>query len=77
MGAARSGEPAGRRSFGSRWQAVRGGLVVRPWVFFSWLVLAALVPAAQHWVPQPWSAAAYPIALIVALWLLNRSAPRN
>ncbi|MFJ2733567.1 MULTISPECIES: hypothetical protein [unclassified Streptomyces] len=46
-------------------------------MFFSWLALAALVVGAQHWVPQPWSAAAYPIALITALWLLGRATPRK
>lgn len=77
MGSARSGEPAGRQSFGSRLGAVCGGMVKRPWLLFSWLALAALVVGAQHWVPQPWTAAAYPIALIVALWLFKRATPRN
>jgi membrane protein implicated in regulation of membrane protease activity len=52
-------------------------MVKRPWLLFSWLALAALVVGAQHWVPQPWTAAAYPIALIVALWLFKRATPRN
>jgi hypothetical protein len=47
----------------------------RPWLSAGWLALAALVVAVQHWAPQPWSAAAYPIALFVALSLFRR-APR-
>jgi len=56
---------------------VCGGLLERPWLLFGWVALAALVVGAQHWVPQPWSAAAYPLALIVALWLFNRATSRS
>ncbi|MDQ0831427.1 hypothetical protein QF032_003271 [Streptomyces achromogenes] len=77
MGSARSGGPACRQSFGGRSGTACGIVVKRPWLSFSWLALAALVVAAQHWVSQPWSAAAYPIAPIVALWLYNRATHGN
>ncbi|MFJ6897205.1 hypothetical protein [Streptomyces hokutonensis] len=77
MESPRSGEPTGGQSFGSRLGAVCAGVARRPWLLLGWLALAALVVGAQHWLPQPWSGVAYPVALIVALWLFRRATPGN
>lgn len=77
MGAAGSRKPAGEQGLGSRLGAVCGGLAKRPWLLFSRLVLAAVVVGSQRWIPPPWSAAAYPVALVTALWLFNETVSGN
>ncbi|MCF1511225.1 hypothetical protein [Streptomyces glomeratus] len=77
MGSTGSGGSAARRNSASRLGAVCGSLVKRPWLSFSRLLLAAGVVGARHRVPQPWSAAAHPITLILALWVFTRAASRN
>ncbi|MDX3820854.1 hypothetical protein PV691_37570 [Streptomyces sp. AK08-01A] len=77
MGSARSGEPAHSVSFGNRLAAACRAVVKRPWLLLSWLALAALVVCAQHFVPQPWSAVVYPVALVAALGLANRAKSGN
>jgi len=59
--------------FGGRCVGVARALLKRPWLLLSWLVLAALTVGAQKIVTSPWSAAVYPVALLIALWLFSRA----